>query len=98
MALSSDARRRWFGVVCLAIAAAMLVLGQTVFKARLRQHAFVYYWLICTMMTGLTLLIALLDMRAVRRRSRREQNELVRNIFSDITKENDKKDGSSRRE
>jgi Na+/melibiose symporter-like transporter len=91
MALSSDARRRWLGVICLAIAAVMLILGQTVLKDSLRRQAFIYYWLACTVITGLTLVIALLDMRAVRLRSQREQKELLKDVFREITEDKDKK-------
>ena len=98
MSLSRDARRRWLGAICLAIAAVMLVLGQTVLKAHLRQQAFVYYWLTCTIITGFTLLIALLDMRAVRRRSRQEERNLIQDVFRDITEQKDKKGSSSKPE
>ncbi|HZQ46874.1 MAG TPA: hypothetical protein VFC07_07685 [Verrucomicrobiae bacterium] len=92
---SRDTRRRWFGAICLTAAAGMLILGQTVLKARLQQQAFVYYWLTCTLMTGLTLLVALLDLRAVRRRSQQEQNELVKNVLREITDPDDESpDGS----
>lgn len=88
MSLTRDARRRWLGMICLAIAIIMLVLGQTVLKAALQRLTFVFYWLICTLITGLTLLIALLDMRAVRRRSRQEEKELIHDVFREITEEN----------
>lgn len=90
MPWSSDTRRRWFGTICLAIASGMLILGQTVLKARLQQRAFIYYWLICTLFTGITLVVALLDLRAVRRRSQKEQSDLVRNVLRDITDPDDK--------
>ena len=47
----------------------MLILGMTVLKHRLQLQAFLYYWLICMLVTALTLVIALLDLRAVRLRS-----------------------------
>src|SRR4051812_41148374 len=85
MLRSPDARRRWFGAICLIIATGMLILGQTIFKARLQQQAFIYYWLICTMMTGLTLMVALWDMRTVRRRLRKEQRDLVKDVLQEIS-------------
>ena len=85
MALSRDGRRRLLGVVFLAISAGMLIVGQTLLKDRLQSLDFVYYWLTCTVFTGLTLIVALLDMRAVRRRSREQQSELLKNVLRDIS-------------
>jgi len=94
MALSRDARRRWFGGICLAISAGMLILGMTVLKGRLRLQTFLYYWLVCMLVTALTLVVALLDLRAVRLRSRREQSELVSSVLNDIErKKREKADG-----
>ena len=84
MALSRDGWRRLLGVVFLAISAGMLLLGQTLLKNRLQSWDYVYYWLICTVFTGLTLIVALLDMRVVRRRSREQQSELVENTLREI--------------
>jgi uncharacterized membrane protein YdcZ (DUF606 family) len=98
MSRSPDTCRRWFGSICLAVAAGMLILGQTAFKARLQQRAFIYYWLTCTLFTGVTLLIALLDMRAVRRRSQQEQSELVKNVLREIREPKDGQSGNSERE
>ncbi len=98
MARSPHTRRRWFGSICLAVATGMLILGETVLKARLQQRAFIYYWLVCTLFTGITLLVALVDMRAVRRRSQREQSELVRNVLDAIKDPNASKSDKSKRE
>jgi len=77
-------RRRWFGGICLGISALMLVLGMTVLKNRLHLQTFLYYWLICMLVTALTLIIALLDLRAVRLRSRCEQSELMSRTLLEI--------------
>lgn len=98
MSRSPDTRRRWFGSICLAVAAGMLILGQTALKARLQQRAFIYYWLICTLFTGMTLVVALLDMRVVRRRSQQEQSELVRNVLREIRDPDDEKPDQSKRD
>ena len=90
MALSRDGRRRLLGLVFLSIAAGMLVIGQTVLKDRLQSLAFVYYWLTCTVFTGLTLIVALLDMRVVRRRAQQQQSELLKNALREISLEQDK--------
>jgi hypothetical protein len=65
----------------------MLVLGLTVLKDRLRLETFLYYWLACMLVTALTLIIALLDLRAVRLRSRCEQAELMNRALLEIERE-----------
>jgi len=85
MALSRDGWRRLLGVIFLAVAGGMLLIGQTVLKDRLQSLDFVYYWLTCTVFTGLTLIVALLDMRAVRRRSQQQQSELLKNTLREIS-------------
>ena len=62
----------------------MLVLGLTVLKNRLQLQTFLYYWLVCMLVTGLTLIIAVLDLRAVRLRSQREQAELLHRTLLEI--------------
>ena len=43
MALSRDGWRRLLGVIFLAVAGGMLLIGQTVLKDRLQSLDFVYY-------------------------------------------------------
>lgn len=90
MGRSPDTYRRVLGGICLAVSAAMLILGETVFKARLEGQAFIYYWLGCMVLTFATLVIALLDLRAVRLRSRREQTKLIEEALRAIARERDK--------
>jgi len=75
----------------------MLILGMTVFKDRLRPQTFLYYWLICMLVTALTLVIALLDFRAVRLRSRREQAELLDRTLEEIEREKRERAGTGSR-
>ncbi len=93
----ADARRRWFGVFFLIIAAGMLIWGQTILKPRLEGVGFVIYWLVCMGFTALAMLTALLDIWAVRRRTRDQHRDLLRRIFDErsSTKENkrDEPDG-----
>ena len=79
----ADVRRRWFGVFFLVIAAGMLIWGQTIFKPYLEGLGFVLYWLACMAFTGLALLTALLDIWAVRRRTRQQQRDLLQRIFDE---------------
>ena len=84
MADYAEARRRWFGLLFLALAAGMLIWGQTVLKSCLQGVWFLLYWLVCFVLTGLAILAALLDMRATRRRTREEQRDLIERAWRDI--------------
>jgi hypothetical protein len=79
----ADVRRRWFGVFFLLIAAGMLIWGQTILKPYLVGIGFVVYWLACMAFTGLALLTALLDIWAVRRRTREQHQDLLQRIFDE---------------
>ncbi len=81
---SGDARRRWFGLFFLVVAASMLIWGQTILRPWLVGMLFVVYWLICFVMTGLAIVVALLDLRATRRRSRAERRDLLERTWKDI--------------
>jgi len=88
---AADARRRWFGVFFLLIAAGMLIWGQTILKPYLEGTGFVLYWLGCMAFTGLALCTALLDIWAVRRRTREQQRDLLQRIFDEAeSNENNK--------
>ena len=91
MVLSATARRRVLGSLFLVTAVVMLVLGQTVLEGRLRGLNYVFYWMACVVMTGLAVLTALLDLRALQRRSRREQYDLLTSTLDKIDKDATKK-------
>jgi hypothetical protein len=78
--------RRWFGLFFLAVAFGLLIWGQTVFRARLEQNAvlFIAYWCGCFVVTAAAIVVALLDMRATRRRARAEHDDLVQRTLKDI--------------
>jgi hypothetical protein len=84
MALDATARRRWLGAIALVVALAMLVCGQTVLKERLRNLTFVCYWLVCFGFTCLAILVALLDARALRRRTSQEHLDLFEATLKEI--------------
>ena len=87
MALDATARRRWFGALVLLAALGMLISGETVLKGRLGNLAFIFYWLICFGFTGLAILIAFLDVRALQRRTRQEQHDLFESTLKQIERE-----------
>lgn len=85
MGLDATGRRRWFGGIVLLAALAMLVGGQTVLKDRLTDpRTFLFYWLICFGCTGLAIFVAFLDVRALQRRTREEQRNLVHRTLKEI--------------
>ena len=84
MSNSADALRRWLGLFCLAVAAGLLIWGQTILKPLLDGLAFILYWGICFFFTFAAIVIAMLDMRAVRQRTRREQAELIQKTLEKI--------------
>lgn len=93
MGYSPDTQRRLLGAVCLTVATLMLALGLTVLRTRLQGEVFVCYWLACTLFTGLTMIIALLDLRAVRHRSQEEHEALAKNILKEFApRDKDAKD------
>ena len=86
----AEARRRWFGMFFLLIALGLLVWGQTVLQPHLRGMGFILYWVACFVFTGLAMLTALLDMRAVRRRIRDQQRDLVQRTIRRMEEEEKK--------
>lgn len=84
MADSSDAFRRWLGLMCLTLAAGMLIWGQTVLKPHLDGLGFLVYWGICFLLTFGAIFIALIDIIVMRRRTRREQRELLERTLEQV--------------
>jgi hypothetical protein len=87
MGLDATARRRWFGAIVLALALLMLILGQTVLQDRLGKVAFVIYWLLCFIFTGLAIVVAFRDVKAVQHEVRSEQRTLLESTLKDIESE-----------
>jgi membrane protein implicated in regulation of membrane protease activity len=84
MAQPADARRRWLGLFCLTMAGGMLIWGLIIFNTHLKGFVFLFYWAACFLFTILAIVIALFDMRAVRRRNRAEQEDLLRATLTEI--------------
>lgn len=85
--MNPKTRRRWFGVLCLLAAIAMLGAGETVLQGRLNALGFVAYWLLCFVVTVLAMGVALLDARAVREETQTEQRALFENTLQRIQEE-----------
>ena len=86
MADPADALRRWLGMFFLAVSAGMLIWGQTVLKPHLDGIPFLVYWAVCFLFTMSAILIALIDLRAVRRRLRQERRDLVERTMKETAK------------
>src|SRR5205809_6038403 len=96
MGLDATARRRWFGGVVLFGAVTMLVCGQTVLQGRLSRVSFVLYWLICFVLTGLAMVAAFRDLRALQQRTVQQQRELLETTLKQIETEARTKQGQHR--
>lgn len=92
MLTSVDARRRWFGTFFLIVAGGMLVWGFTFLAPFLvkRPKVFVIYWVACLGFTLLSFLIAVYDMRVIRKRVREEKRAAFNKAFGDIVDEDKK--------
>lgn len=84
-------RRRWIGAGALVIALGLLVLGQTALESRLRGENFLVYWSVCLAATGVAVITALLDVKALRHRARREQHDLLETALRNVQKGADQK-------
>jgi hypothetical protein len=87
MALDATARRRWFGGAMLLAAVIVLIGGETLVKERLGLMASLICWLVCLVFTGLAILAAFLDVRALRRRTLQEQRDLFEATLKKIESE-----------
>jgi hypothetical protein len=91
MALDATSRRRWLGVLLLASALALLLLGDGFVKARFGPWGTLLYWLACLVLTLMAAATAVLDLRAVHRRSRQEERQLLQETLQDIQEKARKK-------
>ena len=87
MGMDPKTRRRWFGAVVLVAALAMLIAGETLLPGRLSNAGFLLYWLVCSALTGLAIVVAFVDVRATQRRVREEQRDLFETTLRKIEQE-----------
>ena len=95
MLTAVDARRRWFGAFFLISSVGLLIWGTTWLADYLvhRPILFVFYWGACAFLTGLAVLVAILDIFIMRKRTRAEQMSLAEKSFADIIEAEKKKRG-----
>ena len=84
MLTPADARRRWLGMVCLGLAAGLLIWGQTVLKPHLEGFVYLVYWGLCFFFTFCAVIIALWDLRVLRNRTRREHRALIERTLEEV--------------
>jgi hypothetical protein len=87
MVLDSTARRRWFGGIVVLAAMAMVICGETLLRDRMEPLTTLMYWMGCLVLTGLAILVALLDFQALRDRARREERALFESTLKKIQSE-----------
>lgn len=75
------------GMVFLAVAVVMLVLGETLLRQSLSKVAFVFYWLVCLVCTALAILFAFRDVTGIQRQAREEQRELLEKTIREIARQ-----------
>lgn len=92
MSINPRTRRRRFGVICIAVAIAMLIAGETVLKAKLSGVPLLGYWLTCFVFTMLAVGVALLDVARVRQELRDEQRALVEDTLQEIERKKQSRD------
>ncbi len=72
---------------CLAAASGLLIWGQTVFTPYLKGLPFMLYWAICLLFTLGAIIIALIDIRVLRRRTRQERRDLLEKALAELEAE-----------
>src|SRR5262245_38963098 len=93
---ASTAWRRWFGMLCLAVASGMLIWGHTILMPYLEGAGFLTYWLVCFGFAIASIIIALVDVHTVLRNIRQERTALLRRVMQDIKPDAGTKDGHAR--
>jgi hypothetical protein len=96
VALNQILRRRWTGGILLFGALALLALAETLFKSRISALSMLLIYLVCFLLAGSAMIIALADARAVAQRTLQEQRRLVDDTLEQIQVETELKRGGSK--
>lgn len=84
MAASVQKQLRHRSLVLLGLVVAMLFSGMSFLKPHLVGWIFVVYWLVCLTLTCTVIIVAMLELRAIRRYARRAHLELFITSLGDI--------------
>ena len=87
MNISPNLPRRRAQLILLVVAVVMLGLGLTVFAKSLTGLALIAYYLVCLALTLIAMLLALRDMRDIRRQNREERIGLAEQAFDGVSAE-----------
>jgi hypothetical protein len=85
--LKPNAARRRAQLILLLVALVMLVLGFTKIGKNLTAIGALAYWLVCLSLTLAAMLLALRDMRDIRRQNREQTIGLAEQAFDDVSAE-----------
>lgn len=80
-------RRRWIGGVSLGLAVVMVVAGERLVRGRISRGLELLYWLVCFVLTGVAIVVAMLDFRALKARIMSEHRDLVEKTLKEIQSE-----------
>jgi membrane protein implicated in regulation of membrane protease activity len=87
MNINPNQPSRRAGLIFLILACVMLLLGLTVFGKSLTGLGFLAYWLGCLALTLTAMLMAVREMREIRRQNREEKIGLMEQAFDGVTAE-----------
>jgi|ERR1043166_1926194 hypothetical protein len=87
MRIGSVCWRRILGIAFLLLSGGLLLFGLTVFKPKLDGTAFLIYWFACFLFTVAAMLVALLDLQAIRRQSLEETRRVFERSLAKIERE-----------
>ena len=96
METNTEIPHRKRGMVFLAVAILMLILGETVLRQSLGKVPFVIYWMVCFVFTGLAILFSFLDVAGVQRQARDQQRELLQKTIGEIVRQKEAKGGGAK--
>lgn len=85
--MSKTPSLRWFGALALAGAVLLLVLGEAWLKQRLAPVWMLGYWMVCFLLTVVAMVVALVELRAIRIKARQAQLNLFQETLDQISVE-----------
>jgi hypothetical protein len=87
MRIGSVCWRRILGIAFLLLSGGLLLLGLTVLKPKLDGAAFLIYWFACFLFTFAAMIVALLDVQAIRRQSAEETRRVFERSLANLERE-----------
>jgi len=87
MVLTGNPKYRWLGVITLGTAILMLVAAETVLQGKLGLLMLAIYWVVCLILTVISIVLAFAEARAVQLKARQEQRELFDKTLQSIEQE-----------